>query len=160
MAVVRVAFIGAGGNASGHMKRVKELVEDTEIVAICDVDAERAKKATEEFGGTPYRDHHEMLDKEAMDALYISVPPFAHDDAEIIAAGKGIHLFVEKPVALSVEKGIEINEAIEKAGVISCVAGQGVAGWQDRGHGKLPSVGRHSPYAVVARAVQVGGADC
>ena len=124
MSVVKVAFIGAGGNASGHMKRVKELCEGAEIVAICDVDGERAKAATDEFGGTPYTDHHDMLDKEGMDALYVSVPPFAHSDAEVIAAGKGIHLFVEKPVALTMEKGLEVNEAIEKAGIISCVGYQ------------------------------------
>ena len=124
MSGVKVGFIGAGGNASGHMKRVKELCGDTEIVAICDIDAERAKKATEEFGGKPYTDQHELLDKEGMDALYVSVPPFAHTDAEIIAAKKGIHLFVEKPVALTMEKGLEVNKAIQDAGVISCVGYQ------------------------------------
>ncbi|MEW6357392.1 MAG: Gfo/Idh/MocA family oxidoreductase [Planctomycetota bacterium] len=121
---VRVAFVGAGGNASGHMKRVKELCGETEIVAICDIDAERAKKASEEFGGAPYTDHHEMLDNVGMDALYVSVPPFAHTDAEIIAAKKGIHLFIEKPVALTMKKGLEVNKAIQKAGVISCVGYQ------------------------------------
>lgn len=123
MAVVKVAFIGAGGNASGHMKRVKD-IPDAQIVAICDLDAERAKKATEEVGGKPYTDYHEMLEKEGMDALYVSVPPFAHYDAETIAAGKGIHLFVEKPVAITMEKGLEVNKAIEKAGIISCVGYQ------------------------------------
>jgi predicted dehydrogenase len=65
-----------------------------------------------------------MLEKEELEALLVCVPPFAHTDAEIIAAGKGIHLLVEKPVVLDMEKGLEIAEAIEKAGVISSVGYQ------------------------------------
>lgn len=123
MDTVRVGFIGAGGNASGHMRRVQS-IEGAQMVAACDIVAERAQEAVNEYGGRAYADHHEMLEKEDMDALYISVPPFAHTDAEIIAAQKGIHLFIEKPVALTMEKGQEINEAIERAGVISCVGYQ------------------------------------
>lgn len=123
MDTVKVAFVGAGGNAQGHMRGVHS-IEGTEVVGICDVLEERAKAATDEFGGRPYSDHHELLDKEELDALYVSVPPFAHTDAELLAASKGAALFVEKPVALTMEKGLEINEAIEKAGVVSCVGYQ------------------------------------
>ena len=56
-----------------------------------------------------------------MDALYVCIPPFAHDDAELIAAGKGIHLFVEKPVALTMEKGLEVLAAVRSAGIITGV---------------------------------------
>jgi len=65
-----------------------------------------------------------MLDKEELTALYVSVPPFAHTDAEVLAAQKGLHLLLEKPVCLSMDKGFEILEAIERAGVLSCVGYQ------------------------------------
>jgi len=120
---VKVAFIGAGGNASGHMKQISE-IEGTEIMAICDVMEERASERAEEYGASAYTEVRAMLDQEEMDALYISVPPFAHYDAEIIAAEKGVALFVEKPVALTLEKALEINAAIEQAGVLSCVGYQ------------------------------------
>ena len=124
MKETKVAFVGAGGNASGHMKRVKE-VEGATIVAVCDVVEDRAKAAAEEMGAPAwYTDHRALIDKEDFDALYVSVPPFAHTDAEILAAQKGAALFVEKPVVLDMEKGIEILEAIEKAGVVSCVGYQ------------------------------------
>lgn len=123
MSEVKVGFVGAGGNATGHMKNVKN-IPGAVIVAICDVDAERANKATAEMGGKPYTDYHEMLKKEKMDALYVSVPPFAHEDAEIIAARKKIHLFVEKPVALTMQTGLKVLKAIQKAGVLSCVGYQ------------------------------------
>ena len=121
--VVKVGFIGAGGNASGHMNRVSQ-IEGTQIVAICDLNESRAAEAAGRYGAKAYTDYRRMIDEVEMDAVYVSVPPFAHYDAEIRAAEKKIHLFVEKPVALTLEKGIQIWEAIERNGVISCVGYQ------------------------------------
>jgi len=123
MKTVKVGFVGAGGNATGHMNRVSA-VEGAEIVGVCDVSEERARTAAENFGANAYTDHHALLDEEELDAVYVSVPPFAHTDAEILAVQKGAAVFVEKPVALSIEKGLEVQEAIEKAGAISCVGYQ------------------------------------
>lgn len=121
---VRVAFIGAGGNASGHMQRVSEIAE-ARIAAICDVVGARAEDAASKFGARAYTDYRRMLDEEAdLDAVYVSVPPFAHYDAEIRAAERGLHLFVEKPVAITLEKGIEVWEAIARNSVLSCVGYQ------------------------------------
>ena len=123
MSEVRIAFIGAGGNNTGHMRQLNR-IEDVSFVAICDVDQARAQQAADEFGGKVYTDHHRMLEREEMDALYISIPPCAHSDAEILAAQKRVHLFVEKPVCLDIVLGLRILEAIEHNGVISCVGYQ------------------------------------
>ncbi|MEA3400923.1 MAG: Gfo/Idh/MocA family oxidoreductase [Armatimonadota bacterium] len=123
MTEVRVGFVGAGGNARGHMNRLSD-IEGVNIVAICDVVEETAAEAAETHSASAYIDHHDMLDEVEMDALYVSVPPFAHTDAEIIAAQAGIHLFVEKPVVLNMDTGLEILEAIREAGVLSCVGYQ------------------------------------
>lgn len=120
---VRIGFVGAGGNARGHMTRLQE-VEGVRIVAICDVNEEAAQAAAQEYGALSFTDHHRMLDEVEMDALYVSVPPFAHTDAEILAAQAGLDLFVEKPVVLDMDKGLEILEAIRRAGVLSCVGYQ------------------------------------
>lgn len=117
---VKIGFVGTGGIANHHLRQLQE-IEAAEIVALCDIVEEKAKAAVENYGGTAYTDYRKMIDEETMDAMYVCIPPFAHEDAEILAAQKGIHLFVEKPVALTMEKGIEICEAIEKAGVMSCV---------------------------------------
>jgi len=117
---VKVGFLGCGGIAHAHMERLARM-EDVEIVAFCDVVKERAEESAKKYGGRAYTDHHEMLDKEKLDALYVALPPVAHTDGEIIAAERKIHIFVEKPIALTLEKAKEINEAIKKAGVISSV---------------------------------------
>lgn len=123
MSEVKIGFIGAGGNARGHMTRLSEL-DEAKIVAICDISEETAQSAIDEFGGVAYTDHHTMLDEAEMDALYISVPPFAHTDAEVLAAEAGLHLFVEKPVVMDVDHGLEILSAIRDAGTLSSVGYQ------------------------------------
>jgi predicted dehydrogenase len=123
MADLKVGFVGAGGNARGHMQRVSA-VEGVDITAICDVDAERANTAAGEYGAKAYTDYMELLNNEELDALYVSIPPFAHADVELQAAGRGLHLFVEKPVELSMDAALKVCEAIDDAGVVSCVGYQ------------------------------------
>ena len=120
---IQVGFIGAGGRARSHM-RVLQMMEDVNIAAICDVVEETAERVAGEFGARAYTDHREMLDAESLCALYVSVPTFAHTDAEILAAQRGVHLFVEKPVAATMEKALEILAAVREAGVLTCVGYQ------------------------------------
>ncbi len=120
---VKIGFVGTGGNANGHLRRLSA-IEEVSIVALCDIVEERAQAAATQYGGKAYTDYHRMLDEVEMDAVYCSLPPFAHSDAEIIAAERGCHLFVEKPVVMDIETGIRIAEAIRKAGVMSCVGYQ------------------------------------
>ena len=120
---IAVAFVGAGGNAQGHMGRLAE-IEGVSISAICDLDAERASSVAKQYGAADYTDYRRLLDEAQFDALYVCVPPFAHEDAEVLAARRGCHLFVEKPVVVDMDKGYEILEAIDNAGVLSCVGYQ------------------------------------
>lgn len=117
---VRVGFVGAGGIACAHMN-VLQAVEDVRIVSVADVDADRAELAAGKFVATAYDDYRRMLESESLDALYVCVPPFAHDDQELLAAAKGIHLFVEKPVALTLDKARQVRDAIAESGVVSAV---------------------------------------
>jgi predicted dehydrogenase len=59
-----------------------------------------------------------------LDAVFVVLPPFAHEDQETMAAERGIDLFVEKPLALSNAKAREIREAIADNGVIGAVGYQ------------------------------------
>jgi predicted dehydrogenase len=118
MMAVRVGFVGVGGIAGAHINVLSKM-EGVKLVAFCDTASERAEAAAAAHGGKAYRDHHDLLREQKLDALYVCTPPFAHTDAEIIAAKKGIHLFVEKPIALTLAKALEIRDAVEKAGVAS-----------------------------------------
>ncbi|MDP6507084.1 MAG: Gfo/Idh/MocA family oxidoreductase, partial [Planctomycetota bacterium] len=119
---VRVAIYGAGNFANRtHIPNLKN-IEGVEIVAVSDINEESRKNTASQFDiPNAYADAHEMLAKEEFDALYSIVPAFARTDVETAAAGKGIHIFSEKPQAIQMETARRINQAIEDAGVISTV---------------------------------------
>lgn len=119
----RIAFIGAGGMAQSHMGNL-ESVEGANIVAICDLAEDRVNEVAGKYNAAAYTDYRRMLDEVDADAVYVIVPPFAHEDAEVLAVRKGCAIFVEKPVVLHMDKGYEIAEEIEKAHAISCVGYQ------------------------------------
>ena len=117
---IHVGFLGLGGIAQREMQTLSQ-VKDVKFAGLCDVDAGRASAAAQKFGGRPYADFDQMLSTEKMDALFVALPPFAHTDQEVRAAKKGIHLFVNKPVASSLAKASEIEAAVAKARVVSSV---------------------------------------
>ena len=118
---VKIGFVGCGGIANAHMKNLAA-IQSAEMVAFSDIIIEKAEQAAEEYGGDVFEDHREMYESANMDAVYVCLPPFAHTDQELLAAQAGLHLFVEKPIALTMEKAREVEAAIGDAGVISCSA--------------------------------------
>lgn len=123
---LRVALVGAGGIGGYHLGQLQKL-SDIEVVGVADVDLQRAQDMATKAGGCrAFANHTEMYDSVKPEAVFIGVPPFAHTDQETEAAERGIHFFVQKPQALSMEKARGILAAVEKAGIITAV------GFQDR----------------------------
>jgi predicted dehydrogenase len=91
------------------------------VSAVCDIDDARAQTVADRFGSRTYRDHTTMLDEEALDALFIAVPPFAHTDQETQAAERGIPMFIAKPVALDMETAAAALSAIRAHSVMTGV---------------------------------------
>ncbi|MEM2936249.1 MAG: Gfo/Idh/MocA family oxidoreductase [Candidatus Bathyarchaeia archaeon] len=120
---MKVGFIGCGGRAGSHMEALKAL-SGAEIVAFADIVEERARLCAQKYGGRAYGDYHVMLEKEGLDACYICLPPFAHTDQELLCAEKGVPFFIEKPVALTLEKAREVERAVDKADLITLVGYQ------------------------------------
>ena len=119
---VKIGFVGCGGIANAHMQNLAK-IDNAEMVGFSDIVEEKAQAAADEFGGSSFgADYAEMYEKADLDAVYICLPPFAHEDQEILAAEAGLAMLVEKPQALSMEKAREIEAAIEEAGVINCSA--------------------------------------
>lgn len=117
---IKVGFVGTGGMAGAHMNTLKTF-DDVEFVAMCDVAEDRAKSRANEFGGKAFTDFKEMFDKVDMDAVYICTPPFAHGAQEKIACKKGLAMFIEKPIAITTETAIIINDYVKSSGVITSI---------------------------------------
>lgn len=117
---VRLGFVGTGGIANRHLTCAQKS-PDMEIVGACDVVLERAQEAAAKYGGNAYANFVEMYDTEKPDAIVVCTPPFAHGDIEEEAAKRGIHLFVEKPVAVNMEIAKRVLDAVWKYDVITQV---------------------------------------
>jgi len=124
---VRIGFIGCGGIANWHMGHLAGM-KNVQMVAFCDTVGEKAAAAAEKYGKSAkvFTDYRQMYKEACFDAVYVCLPPFAHEEQELIAARQGIHLFVEKPIALDMKLAKAVERAIAKSGVISS------AGFQDR----------------------------
>ncbi len=119
---VRVAFYGCGNFP--NRTRIPNLLQigAVDIVAACDSNLETAQETATRFEiSRIYQDAHEMLDTEAIDVLYSIVPAYVRTDIEVTAAQKGIHIFSEKPQAITMKAAHRINDAIQQTGVISTV---------------------------------------
>lgn len=121
---LRTAILGCGGFAHRHAQNLVALPEETQLVAFCDQTLENARLYNERYaeGRAPvYSDFHQMLDREKLDLLVIALPPFAHTDEVEYAAARGVHLLMEKPIALSMDHAWRMVRAVEDAGVKSQV---------------------------------------
>ncbi|WP_338788716.1 Gfo/Idh/MocA family oxidoreductase [Metabacillus sp. FJAT-53654] len=117
MSKVKVGFVGVGGIAGVHLENVSKN-SHAEIVAVCDIAEESAKKKGLQYNASAYTDMDEMLEKETLDAVFVCVPPFAHGDIEEKIVKRGIHLLVEKPLGLDIETVQKKAKIIKDSGVI------------------------------------------
>ena len=123
MKEVKIGFIGCGGNANGHMNQLAG-IEGARVVAVCDLQAERAQSAAEKHNADPYTAHQALLERDDLDAVYLSLPVFAHGQPELDVIERGLPFLVEKPVAINMDIAREVEAAVANAGIITCVGYQ------------------------------------
>ena len=115
----KIAVIGCGGIGSYHLSNFKNF-NDIELVGFCDVIPERAESFVKQTGqGKAFTDCKKMYDEAKPDMVFIGVPPYAHGEIELEAIERGIHMFVQKPVALDLDLALEIQAKIEAKKLIS-----------------------------------------
>ena len=123
MKEIKIGFIGCGGNANGHMNQLAG-IEGARVVAVCDIQAERAQSAAEKHNADPYTAHQALLERDDLDAVYLSLPVFAHGQPELDVIERGLPFLVEKPVAINMDIAREVEAAVANAGLITCVGYQ------------------------------------
>ncbi|MFP4521815.1 MAG: Gfo/Idh/MocA family protein [Fibrobacterota bacterium] len=106
MKKLKVAIIGIG-NMGGHHYEDLASNEGFEIKALCD----KASSKTEFFKGERYTDSAELIRKADVDAVIISTPHYDHTPIAIDALDNGLHVLVEKPVAVHKKDAEKMNEA-------------------------------------------------
>ena len=106
---LKIGIIGCGGIARAHINGYAQN-GNVELVAFCDVRKDNAQQRANEFKGRSYTDYKKMIEEEELDGISICTPPFTHKEIAVEVLNKGINVFCEKPLAVS------INEAKEMVG--------------------------------------------
>ena len=97
MEKLKVGVIGLGHNGMAFCERYAKNPKTT-LVAVCDVNNDRLETAVERFNVKGYCDYS-ILEDEQIDLISIHTPDHLHKEPFILAAKKGFHVFVEKPMA-------------------------------------------------------------
>ena len=113
---LRVGVIGCGRISVMHLVSVVSL-EDTELVACCDIVKEKAEAAAKEYGGRAYTSYEEMFECEELDAVHICLPHHLHCKVAIAAFEKGIHVLTEKPMDIDLESAENAVKRAKECGV-------------------------------------------
>jgi predicted dehydrogenase len=116
--------IGMGSMGMGNMRGFLGM-PDIHIAAVCDVDRNRREAAREEVnarygdeGCAGYNDFRELLARPDLDAVSIAVPDHWHAIPAIAAAERGLDIYAEKPLALTIGQGRAMADAVARYGVV------------------------------------------
>ncbi len=121
-----IACIGVGGQGLANLKAVSS----ESIIALCDVDEQRAAEAFKLFPNIPrYHDFRKMFDEMAdkIDAVVVSTPDHTHAVAAAVALRLGKHVYCEKPLTWSVHEARFLRELTRRQKVITQMGNQGTA---------------------------------
>ncbi|HXO08142.1 MAG TPA: Gfo/Idh/MocA family oxidoreductase, partial [Solirubrobacteraceae bacterium] len=97
---LKVGIIGGGWIARRHVPAI-DAAPEVELVAACDADVERAHAIADPRGAHAYQDWRELLEREQLDAIWVCTPPGVHREPTVAALERGVHVFLEKPLARS-----------------------------------------------------------
>jgi len=113
---LRFAVIGCGRMGK---RRAQTIVEhpETELVCVMDVDSNAARRTAEEFGCIWCKDHEEVLKREDVDIVVVSVPNKWHLPIVLDSLSAGKHVFCEKPLARNPEEALRMVKAANAQGL-------------------------------------------
>jgi len=118
---LRAGIIGGGWIARVHVPAI-DAAAGIELVAAADIDLDRANAIAEPRGAHAYARWEEMLERERLDVLWVCTPPLHHRDPAVAALAAGIHVYLEKPIARTMDDAEAIVRAAREGPGI-CVVG-------------------------------------
>lgn len=114
---VRAAVIGGGTMGLHHCRVYAEMDEEVELAAVADPDPMACRRIANTYRPRIYGDYRSMLDCERPALVSVAVPTALHVEVACEAMSRGVHVLVEKPLALTVEEGRVIIDAARRFGV-------------------------------------------
>src|SRR5690625_2029311 len=114
--MLKVGVIGVGSISHNHIKPYLQN-DNVELVALCDLNEQRLQEKGEKYGVTTlYTKHEELLENKDIDAVSICTWNNSHADIAIAALEADKHVLVEKPLSMTVEEALAVEEAAKRTG--------------------------------------------
>lgn len=114
---IRIAVVGCGRISRNHFGSIEAHSDELELVAVCDIDPVVADQSARERGVPGFTDLGTMLSTVKPDVVALCTPSGLHPEQAILAAGYGVHVISEKPMATRWEDGLRMVRACDAAGV-------------------------------------------
>ncbi len=115
-APLRVGLAGLGSMGRNHLRHLSSR-EDCVLAAVGDPDPGVLADAVAKTGATGFADPLVMIEEAGIEAVVIAAPTTAHSPLALAAIERGLPVLVEKPLAATVEEGIELVAAARARGV-------------------------------------------
>lgn len=116
-APVRVAVVGCGAMTRQNLMPVLSGYERIRVAALVDINAANAQTLADSYTVPRVLTSIDALNRDLVDAVIIATPPALHAPQAVELAGRGLHLFVEKPMVLDLAEGERMLEAAARAGI-------------------------------------------
>jgi predicted dehydrogenase len=124
---LNIASVGVGGQGANDVQSVST----ENIVALCDVDEDRAAETFKAFPKVPkYKDFRVMFDEmeDDIDAVTVTTPDHNHAVIAMMAIKLGKHVYVQKPLTHTIAEARKLAEAAREEEVVTQMGNQGHAG--------------------------------
>lgn len=123
--VIRAAMVGCGNMANlVHYPSIAKM-EDVELVAICDINEQALNKTGDMYGiEKRYTDYRKMVEEVNPDVMYVVGPPHLMYDIWVWCLSRGINLFIEKPMGVTIHQARSLKVLAEKNNCITQVGFQ------------------------------------
>jgi predicted dehydrogenase len=114
---MKVGIIGCGDISKVHVRNIRR-IKGLDIVGVCDINPEKARKIAHEYNiENIYLEVSKLLEAEKPDVVHVLTPPQSHMQLSIQAMEAGCHVLVEKPMALNERDAERMVRTSERNGV-------------------------------------------
>lgn len=119
--MINVGLIGTGGIANAVHIPAFQKMSQAKVVAVCDIKKEKALAAAKILSipeNMVFEDYNDLLNVVGLDAVDICTPNYLHSEIAVNALNKGLHVFTEKPDAVSVKEVLKMQQVAKQSGKV------------------------------------------
>jgi len=116
-ATLNVGVAGLGRLGSLYARYLQYQIPGSRVVAVTDADKKLANDIANELGAKAFTDYRDMLGRKELDAVVIVTPTSTHREIVMEASSRGIPVFCEKPLTISMDEAAEMRNVIEESGI-------------------------------------------